>query len=265
MKLGFIGLGDQGAPIARRMIDAGHPMVLWARRPQTLQPFLDSGAKIAPDIASFAAEVDYVGICVVDDAGVRDVCEGLFPAMRRGSLIAIHSTVHPDTCRALAKEAAARGLSLIDAPVSGGSPVAAIGKLTTMVGGSAGAVAIARPIFECFSGLIVHLGDVGAGQVAKLFNNALIAAHMALAYQALGSAETLGIDRKALTELIAASSGRSYGFEVYARLPNPSVFAHGAALLAKDVRLLGELLGEGPAIAAFRDVAMPFLNVAQKQ
>jgi len=264
-KLGFIGLGSQGAPIARRMIDAGHPVVLWARRAETLQPFAGTSAEIAPDLAALGSQVDHVGICVVDDAGVQQVCDALLPAMRPGSRIAIHSTVHPKLCIALAEQAAARGLALIDAPVSGGSPAAAAGKLTVMVGGDAQTVAAARPVFETFAGLIVHLGGVGAGQMAKLVNNALMAAHLALAHHALAAGSALGIDRAALIELVKASSGRSFGFEVYARLPEPSAFAHGAKLLAKDVGLLGEALGADPSFAAFRDLATPFLDLVLKE
>ena len=123
-------------------------------------------------------------------------------------------------------------------------------------------VAAARPVFETFGELIVHLGGVGAGQMAKLINNALMAANMAVAHYALTAASALGLDRAALVELVKVSSGRSYGFEVYARLPTPSAFAHGAKLLAKDVRLLGEVLGDDPSFAAFRDVAAPFLDLA---
>jgi 3-hydroxyisobutyrate dehydrogenase-like beta-hydroxyacid dehydrogenase len=258
-RLGFIGLGSQGGPIARRMIEAGYPVVLWARRAETLEPFSDASAEIAPSIAELGARSDHVGICVVDDAGVRQVCDALIPAMRPGGRIAIHSTVHPDACVALAEQAALRGLSLIDAPVSGGGIAAAAGKATVMVGGDEAAVASARPIFETFGSLILHLGGVGAGQTAKLVNNALMAAHMALGHHGLAAGAALGLDRAALVELVKASSGRSYGFEVYARLPALSVFGHGANLLAKDVRLLGEALGDDPSFAAFRDLAAPFL------
>jgi len=262
LKVGFIGLGSQGGPMARRITEAGYPVVLWARRAESLAPFSDTAAARAATIAELGAQTQHVGICVVDDAGVRQVCDELIPAMRPGGRIAIHSTVHPKLCMALAQEAAAHRLSLIDAPVSGGGPAAAAGTLTVMVGGDEEAVAAARPIFQTFAGTIVHLGAVGAGQMAKLVNNALMAAHVALAHHALAAASTLGLHRAALVELVKASSGRSFGFEVYARLPNPAAFRHGAQLLVKDVRLLGEALGADPSFAAFRDLAVPFLNTA---
>lgn len=250
--------------MARRMIDAGYDVTLWARRPESLAPFSDTSAKTAASVADLGAAADHVGVCVVDDAGVREVCAQLIPAMRAGSRIAIHSTIAPETCVELSKQGAARGVVIIDAPVSGGEPAAKAGALTVMVGGDAEAVAAARPVFETFGKLIVHLGGVGAGQKAKLVNNTLMAAHMALAHEALAASTALGIDRAALIELVKASSGRSFGFEVCSRLPAPEAFAHGAALLAKDVRLLGEIMGEAPAYARLRDTAQPFLNAATK-
>ena len=263
-QIGFIGLGSQGAPMARCIVESGYPLLLWARRAEALAPFADTPAETASSIADLGARSEQVGVCVVDDAGVEQVCGELIPAMRPGGRIAIHSTVHPNTVVALAKRAAARELALIDAPVSGGGPGAAARTLTVMIGGDEHVVAAARPIFETFGGLIVRVGGVGAGQMAKLVNNALMAAHVAMAHHALGAGSALGLDRTALCEIVKVSSGRSYGFEVYARLPSPSAFGHGARLLAKDVRLLGEVLGEDPSFAAFRDVAEPFLDFVQQ-
>lgn len=265
MKLGFIGLGSQGGPMAQRMIDAGYPVVLWARRRETLQPFSDTPAQLAESIAELGEQSEHVGICVVDDAGVQQVCEALIPAMRPGGRIAIHSTIHPDTVVALAKQAADRGISVIDAPVSGGGPAAAAGTLTVMIGGDQDVVAASRPVFETFAGLIVHLGSVGAGQMAKLVNNALMAAHFAIAHHALEAADALAIDRSAMIELVKVSSGRSFGFEVYSRLSKPTDFSFGAKLLAKDVKLLGNALGDAPCVAALRDLAMPVLELALRE
>lgn len=259
--IGFIGLGSQGGPMARRIVDAGYPLLLWARRPESLEPYADTSARIAASVAELGQACDHVGVCVVDDAGVQEVCDELISVMKQGSCIAIHSTVHPDSCKRLAAKAARRGIALLDAPVSGGGQGAAAGTLTVMVGGDAAIVEAARPVFETFAGLIVHLGDVGAGQSAKLVNNMLMAANMALAHHALASGAALGIDRSALADLIKASSGRSFGFEVYARMANPQAFNHGGKLLAKDVGLLGALLADDPAFVALASVATPFLDL----
>jgi 3-hydroxyisobutyrate dehydrogenase-like beta-hydroxyacid dehydrogenase len=263
-KCGFIGLGSQGAPMAQRMIDAGFPVTLWARRPESLERYRGAGASFAATVAELAAAVDHVGVCVVNDDDVRQVCGQLIPAMRPGSRIAIHSTIHPETCKAVAEEAAARGVRLIDAPVSGGAPGAEAGTMTVMVGGSAEDLELARPVFESFGKLIVLLGPVGAGQHAKLINNTLMAANLALAHNALACGHELGLSREALVELLKASSGASFALGVAARMPSPAAFQHGGALLQKDVRLLGEVLGESdPAYTPLRDAAVPFLAKTQ--
>ncbi len=264
IKVGFIGLGSQGGPMARRIVESGFSLTLWARRAETLAAFSDTPAENVSSIAELGARCDHVGICVVDDAGTQQVCDELIPAMRSGSRIAIHSTVHPDTVRSLARQAAARNIAFLDAPVSGGGPGAAAGTLTVMIGGDEAVLAAARPIFETFGGLIVRVGDVGAGQVAKLVNNALMAANMAMAHYGLNAATTLGLDRAAVGEIVKVSSGRSFGFDVCLRQPSPFAFAHGAKLLAKDVRLLGEALGADPSFAAFRDVTAPYLDFVQR-
>lgn len=263
-RFGFIGLGSQGGPMARRMIDAGLPTILWARRAQTLEPFADSTAEVATSIAELGASVLHVGICVVDDAGVQQVCDSLIPVMRPGSRIVIHSTVNPELCRRLAKAAGKREIALMDAPVSGGGESAQAGTLTVMVGGEARDVAAAKPVLETFAGLILHLGDVGAGQNAKLVNNAMMSANLAIAHHGLAAAETLGIAREAFVDLVKVSSGRSLSFEVRARMPNPGAFEHGAMLLAKDLGLLGEAMGDDPSFRTIRDVSRSFLDLALK-
>ena len=259
---GFIGLGSQGAPMARRMIDAGFPTTLWARRPETLAPYRETAARFAASIEELGAGADHVGLCVVTDDDVRQVCSQLIPAMRPGSIIAIHSTVHPDTCRTVETEAAGRGVRVVDAPVSGGTASAQAGTMAVMVGGDPADLAAARAVFETFGRLIVHLGPVGAGQRAKLINNTLMAANLGLAHAALEAGASLGLGREAFVELLKASSGRSFALEVRARMPSPDSFMHGGSLLAKDVRLLGQVLGDSePAFGALREAALPFLNL----
>jgi 3-hydroxyisobutyrate dehydrogenase len=132
-----------------------------------------------------------------------------------------------------------------------------------MCGGSQEDFDAAKPVFESFAGLIVRLGEVGAGQRAKLVNNALMAAHMGLAHAALNSGDALGIDRAALIELVKASSGRSFGFEVHARLPQPLGPWLGSSLLAKDVGLLTAALPGDDNAAALARAAEPFLSAAR--
>ena len=262
IKTGFIGLGSQGGPMAERMLAQGFSLAVWARRPEALEAFTAQGATAAGSIAEMGAACDHIGICVVDDAGVAQVCDKLIPAMKPGSLLAIHSTILPQGCETLEARCAARGIAFLDAPVSGGGMCAANKTLTVMCGGSEKAFEQAKPVFESFAGLLVHLGGAGSGQRAKIVNNTLLAANMGLGLAALNAGETLGIDRAALAELINGSSGRSFGFEVLARLPSPAAFALGAPLLTKDTRLLGAILPESPDAAALRDAARPFLEAA---
>lgn len=261
-RLGFIGLGSQGAPIAERMLKAGHDIAVWARRPEATADLAASGASVASSVEELGATCDYVGVCVVDDAGIKDVCARLIPAMKRGSVLVIHSTILPSTCEELDKRCAGHGILFLDAPVSGGGPAASAGTLTVMCGGTEEAFNAALPVLETFGGKIVLLGPAGAGQQAKIINNSLMAAHMGLAFHALEIAEEIGVDRKALGDLVNHSSGRSFGFEVFARLPSPAAFEHGGNLLLKDVNLLGSISGRDAADNPLAVAALPFLSAA---
>ena len=131
-----------------------------------------------------------------------------------------------------------------------------------MAGGSAEAVQAARPIFETFANRIVHLGEVGTGQVAKLVNNSLMAANMGLAHSAIALGGELGLDRTALAGLLNASSGRSYGLEVYTRMSGSGTFTHGRSLFGK-VELLAQVAGpDHPAIKALRSAAARLPDLA---
>lgn len=261
-RTGFIGLGSQGGPMAYRMLDAGYPLTIWARRAEVMEEYAGRGAATAGSPAELAAQCEHVGVCVVNDEDVVQVCDQLIPAMSEGSLLAIHSTVLPETCATLEERCAQRGIRFVDAPVSGGSPAAEAGVLTVMCGGSQEAFHQARPVFETFGKLIVLLGGAGAGQRAKIVNNALLAANMGLAHAATLAGDALDLDRSALHELINASSGRSFGYEIYARLPAPSAFAQGAPLLLKDINLLSAILTDDSNTDVLKNAADYFLGPA---
>ena len=262
MRTGFIGLGSQGAPMAHRIANAGLPLTVWARRPDAAEPYRAKGAVVAASVAGLGARCDHVGICVVNDADVLEVAGQLIPAMQPGGRIAIHSTVLPETVVALEARCDKRGLGLIDAPVSGGSPVAERGELTVMCGGRQEAFDAALPVFRTFGKLIVLLGPAGAGQRAKIVNNAMLSANMGVAMAAIEAAQALGLDRAAFIELINASSGRSFGFEVFARLPSPAAFATGAPMLLKDINLLKAVLPDLAGAGELDTIAARFLAAA---
>jgi 3-hydroxyisobutyrate dehydrogenase len=244
--VGFIGLGDQGGPMARRVIESGMPTTLWARRPATLDPFRDSGAAFAATPAEMAAASDVIGICVFDDDAVHEVLtkeDGALAGIRPGSVILVHSTVHPDTCVRLAGLAAERGATLLDAPVSGGGHMAAAGQLVVMVGGDAADVERVRPVLGTFGDPVLHLGPLGSGQLAKALNNLMFTAHLGTAATVFELASALGVESAPLAQAIAKGSGRSYGFDITAGMgfsPAP-LGDHAGPLLRKDVGIVAEL------------------------
>jgi 3-hydroxyisobutyrate dehydrogenase len=244
MRVGFVGLGDQGGPMARRIIEAGYPTTLWARRPATLEPFAGPQAGLAGTRAELGTASDVLCVCVVDDAGVGDVLrgtEGALSAMAPGSVAVVHSTVHPATCVRLQQDFPA--IHVVDAPVSGGGARAANGELLVMAGGAPEVVDRCRPLFETYANLVVHLGEISAGLEAKLLNNTLFAAHLAVAAEVHAIASDLGLDHQALATAVAHGSGRSYAAELVARVGFRLDALAGTAgpLLAKDVGILADV------------------------
>ena len=262
LRTGFIGLGSQGGPMAERMLGEGFPLTIWARRAEAAAALAEKGARVASSIGELGAACDHVGVCVLDDAAVSEVCEPLVAAMAEGSLLALHSTVLPDTAERIDARCREAGVRFLDAPVSGGGGAAEAKQLTVMCGGTEEAFDQARPVLESFAGHLCRLGAAGAGQRAKLVNNALMAATMGLSHAALSAGEALGIDRSALAALIKESSGRSFALEVYAALPSPGAFSLGAPLLAKDVGLLEQALDANPDAAVLAAAAAHFLDAA---
>lgn len=267
MRVGFIGLGSQGGPMSERIIDAGFPTTLWARRSASLEPYAETAAQVAGSPAELAAASDLVCICVVGDADVEEVAageNGVLAGLRPGGVIAIHSTVHPKTCRALADKAAGQGVSVIDAPVSGGGPAAAERRLLVMVGGDTAVVERCRPVFESYADPVVHLGELGSGQTTKLLNNLLFTASLGTAASTLALGEALGVSPDRLTEVISRGSGNSFGLNVLGGDTGGLGRLAGLAgtLLQKDVRLVAELAGSaGVSGGAVLDAADATLSL----
>ncbi|QLL08783.1 NAD(P)-dependent oxidoreductase [Mycobacterium vicinigordonae] len=246
-RIGFVGLGSQGGPMARRIIEDGFPTTLWARRPESLRPFDGSGADYAADRRALGAASDVLCLCVVGDADVDQVLrgdDGALATMAAGGIVVIHSTVHPQTCRRLQKDYPT--IHFVDAPVSGGGHQAAAKSLLVMVGGEDEAIARCRPVLDTFANPVVRLGALGAGQAAKLLNNSLFTAQLGLAASTFALARDLGVDLDALTAILSAGSARSYAAEIVANSDyNLSVIAELAGtLLAKDVGILTDVVGD---------------------
>lgn len=246
MRVGFIGLGSQGGPMARRIIDAGHPTTLWARRAASLEPYADTPAKIAASPKELAAASDLVCLCVVNDADVEDVLtseDGVLAGLAGGGVVAVHSTIHPDTCSRLAAAAARQDVSLVDAPVSGGGIAAAEARLLVMVGGEPDVVERCRPVFSSYGDPVVHMGPAGSGQLTKLLNNVLFTANLATAASTLALGSALAVDPRRLAEVIANGTANSFALGRISAAGGTlaRIAAHAGDLLAKDVRLVTDL------------------------
>jgi 3-hydroxyisobutyrate dehydrogenase-like beta-hydroxyacid dehydrogenase len=237
--------------MARRIVDAGFPTTLWARRPASIEPFGETTAKVAGSPAELAASSDLVCLCVVADADVEEITggdNGVLAGLKPGGMIAIHSTVHPKTCRELANRAGAQGVSVIDAPVSGGAPAVAERRLLVMVGGDADVVERCRPVFETYADPVVHLGDLGSGQTTKLLNNLLFTANLGTAATALSLAAALGVAPDRFTEVASRGSANSFALNALGGIGGLERLAGLAGtLLQKDVRLIVELAEQAGA------------------
>jgi 3-hydroxyisobutyrate dehydrogenase len=274
LRAGFIGLGSQGAPMARRITEAGYPLTLWARRPQTLEAFADTAAKSASTPAELAAASDIIGLCVRDDDDIREVTsgdDGVLAGVAPGAIIAVHSTVHPDTVRELSALATQKGAFVVDAPVSGGQPAASVGRLLVMVGGEEEHVERARPVFSTYGDPVVHLGPLGAGQITKLLNNTLFTAHLAAGASLLQLGRDLAVDPARLAQVLGHGSGESFAL---ARVSDAGgtldrIAGHAGPLLAKDVRLtvaVAEAAGldvSTVAVVAAADAGLALMNVSR--
>lgn len=270
MRVGFVGLGDQGEPMAQRILAAGHELAVFARRAVQAEPLCALGAEVTNSLAALAERSEMLGICVGTDTQVKEVAETAIPAMGPGSIIAVHSTVHPDTCTALEAFGALTDVSVLDAPVSGGRARAVRGELTVMVGGPPSVLALARPVFETYSRLIVHVGGVGSGQTLKLLNNFLFAAQIAVTEDAIAACRALDLDVDAALRAVAESTGATRAIQMFLEggcaqaFPRHSAgYAHGAGLLGKDLELMDTLMPSGAMPPLLNLIARAGLNVAR--
>ena len=206
MKVGFIGLGIMGRPMALNLIKGGHEVTVWARRAESMQPLLDAGATGAASPAEVARVVD-VAISMVADAPdvekvMLDVGSGVVAAHKPGLVAVDMSTILPASARDIAARLRDKGVDFLDAPVSGGEVGAIAGTLSIMVGGSEAAFAKAKPAFECMGKNIVHVGDSGAGQVAKAANQIVTGAGVVIVAEALNYAAKNGVDPAKVREAL---------------------------------------------------------------
>ncbi len=215
-KVGFIGLGNMGEPMASHLARAGLDLVVYDLRDEPLRRLEKLGARVAASPLEVGRECSLVEVIVVDDDQVRQVVEGNNGALggcASGDLIVVHSTVNPRTVKELAARAQERGVGLIDAPVSGAATGAADGTLSVMVGGDSVHVKRCEPVFAHFAASVFHVGETGKGLAAKLANNLVAIVNGRTLAEGLDLARQSGIDEQTMLEILNVSTGRSWSSE----------------------------------------------------
>jgi 3-hydroxyisobutyrate dehydrogenase len=246
MRIGFIGLGAMGLPMAGHLVDAGHEVTVASRGRGPIDTAVDRGATDGGSPRGVAEASEVVILCVPNSPEVTEVVDGMLPALGEGKTVVDCSTIDPEVERAQHVRVGETGAAYLDAPLSGGTAGAQKGTLTLMVGGDAGVLARTKPAFEPFAGLVVHVGGPGMGQVVKLCNNLIYAAQMAATAEATAMAVKSGVDMAKLYEVLTHATGDCVA--VRTRLPVPGVVPDSPAsngwqpgfmtdLMAKDIDL----------------------------
>ena len=202
MKIGFIGLGIMGRPMALNLLKGGHQVSVWARRAESMQPLLDAGAGGAASPADVTRGQELVISMVADAPDVSEVMRGVASAAVPGLVAVDMSTIAPAAAKAIHAELAAAGVDFMDAPVSGGEVGAIAGTLSIMAGGSEAAFARAQPAFVCMGKNIVHVGASGAGQVTKAANQIVTGMGVLAVAEAMAFASKNGVDRSKVREAL---------------------------------------------------------------
>lgn len=249
MDLGFIGLGIMGRPMALNLIKSGHRVTVWGRRQESLQPLRVAGAALAESPAVLARDVEVI-ISMVADApdvaevalGAGGIAEGAEAAGRNDLIYVDMSTIAPTAARTIAAQLAERGVTMLDAPVSGGEVGAVAGSLTIMVGGAESAFEAVRPVFACLGKTVTRIGESGAGQVAKACNQILTGAGIAIVAEALHFARAAGVDPARVRESLLGGFASSRILENHGQRMLDRNFKPGfkAWMHQKDLRIVME-------------------------
>ena len=241
MKIGFIGMGNMGGPMAANLAAAGHDVIGFDTAGTTAE-----GTAHAASAAEAASGADVVITMLPNGQILRSVANDVIPAMAPGAVLLDCSTVDVESARAVAAQAQEAGLSALDAPVSGGIGGAAGGTLTFMIGGDEAGLAKAMPLFDIMGQKAVHCGPAGNGQAAKICNNMILGVTMIATCEAFALADKLGLDRQAMFDVVSTSSGYSWSMNAYCPAPgigpqSPSDNGYkpgfAAELMVKDLGL----------------------------
>jgi len=247
LRVGYIGLGRMGRPMALNILKGGFPLNVYNRTPSKMEELVAQGATPTSSPRELAAASDVVCTCVSMPADVEEVILGLergvIAGARPGSVVVDFSTVGPKTAQKVAAALAERGVGFVDAPVSGGPPGAAAGTLTVMCGGAREHFERVLPVLQCVGRKIVHAGPPGAGAVVKLVNQLLVSTNLAVACEGMVLGAKYGVDPRVLLDAVSASSGASA-----ALTRNFTLILHGKFdplfalnLMYKDLNLAAEM------------------------
>jgi 3-hydroxyisobutyrate dehydrogenase len=257
--IGFIGLGNMGAPMAANLVKAGHQVTGYDLVPQAVAALAAAGGRAAASAAEAIAAAEVVITMLPAGPQVREVYLGNAGVLGRapqGALLIDCSTIDVDTARAVAAAAREAGFDMLDAPVSGGTAGAAAATLTFMVGGEAHAFDRAKPVLSAMGRTIVHTGPAGNGQVVKICNNMLLAISMIGVCEALTLGQKLGLAPQTLFDVVSQSTGQCWALTGYCPVPGPVPsspanrdYAPGftAAMMLKDLRLAQQAAGAAAA------------------
>lgn len=246
MNVGYVGLGSMGGAIVKRMLVNKQPLRVFDLDPKKVSEMAEAGGQPAQSLSSLAEQSDFICLCLPTSDNVRSAIfgeDGLAKGAKPGTIIADMTTGDPLQTKAMAAELAKQGVTLVDAPVSGGPAGATAGTLAIMVGAPVEVFEKIKPVFEKVGPNVFRLGDVGAGQTMKLVNNLMLAGARAITYEAMALAAKNGLDPKLATDVLNKSSGRNsvternLGDTIDGKFP--ASFALG--LMTKDVRLANQL------------------------
>ena len=246
-RIGFIGLGNMGRGMAANLVKAGHGVRAFDVADAALARAAEIGASRAASVTEAVSGAEAVVTMLQTGTQVREVYEGeAFAAASRGAILIDGSTIDVASARAVGEAAAARGLDMVDAPVSGGVGGAMAGTLTFMVGGTVKGFAMAQPILAAMGKAVIHAGPAGSGQAAKICNNMLLGASMIATAEAFNLAMRLGLDPKVFFDISSKASGQCWSMTSYCPVPGPVPSAPSnrdydggfmAALMLKDLKL----------------------------
>jgi 3-hydroxyisobutyrate dehydrogenase-like beta-hydroxyacid dehydrogenase len=271
LRVGFIGLGNIGKPMARRLVAAGLSTSVFDAVQAPVDELAKEGAKPVRSPRELAEGADVIGVCVRDDADVHAVFagdDGLLAGAARGSVIALHSTILPSTVRAVGAAAAERGVGVLDAPITGGAAGAAAGKLTYMVGGDAAHLERCRPAFETSASKIVHTGALGSGAATKLCNNLMTYLAWLSAFESQHLARAAGLSQEKLEEVTRSNGNLTdpmLAFLALHKAPAATRTSEGfQAMLRNFVTLAEKDLAVTLAFARECGVALPGAGLASQ-